>query len=95
MAGKQKNKSLVLRFVVLAVCGYMVFSLCSLWGELVNSLATSRMLSEQRDEKQAQINELKTLLDAGDEERIVEKAARERLGYVYANEQVFIDISGN
>ena len=26
---------------------------------------------------------------------ILEKAARERLGYVYPDEQVFIDISGN
>jgi cell division protein FtsB len=95
MAGKNKNKSLVLRFVVLAVCGYMIVSLCSLWGELVDSLAEKQVLIEQRDEKQAQISELKTLLYDGTEEQIVEKAARERLGYVYANEQVFIDISGN
>lgn len=95
MAGKNKNKSLVLRFVVLAVCGYMIISLCSLWGELVGSLAEKQVLIEQRNEKQAQINELKTLLCDGTEEQIIEKAARERLGYVYANEQVFIDISGN
>jgi cell division protein FtsB len=27
--------------------------------------------------------------------QIIEKAARERLGYVYSDEQVFIDISGS
>ncbi len=95
MAGKQKNKSLVLRLVVLAVCGYMIFSLCSLWGELVSNRAQAQVLIEQRDEKQARIDELKQMLSSGTEEQIIEKAARERLGYVYANEQVFIDISGN
>ena len=27
--------------------------------------------------------------------QLIEKAARERLGYIYSDEQVFIDISGS
>lgn len=95
MARKAKHKSLVFRFVILAVCGYMVISLCSLWGDLAERRTTEQMLKVQRDEKQAQISEIRQLLQNGTEEQIIEKAARERLGYVYANEQVFIDISGS
>ena len=35
------------------------------------------------------------LLETGDEKELIERAARERLGYVYPDEQVFIDPSGN
>ena len=41
------------------------------------------------------VEELTRLLEEGDEKELIEKAARERLGYVYPNEQVFIDPSGN
>lgn len=35
------------------------------------------------------------MLEDGSKTKIIEKAARERLGYVYPDEQIFIDISGN
>ena len=41
-----------------------------------------------------EINELKEMLKDESNKQIIEKAARERLGYIYSDEQVFIDISG-
>ena len=41
------------------------------------------------------MEELKALLEDGSKTKIIDKAARERLGYVYPDEQIFIDISGN
>ena len=35
------------------------------------------------------------MLDSDSDTQLIEKAARERLGYIYADEQVFIDISGS
>ena len=40
-------------------------------------------------------SELTELLEEGSQADIVEKAARERLGYVYSDEVIYIDISGN
>lgn len=95
MAAKKQRKSIILRILVLCVCVYMVVTLCSLWRDLIEKQSTLASYEAQRAEKQVQINELMHLLDDGTEAQIIEKAARERLGYVYADEQVFIDISGN
>ncbi len=95
MAAKRQRKSIVLRILVLCVCVYMVVTLCGLWRELISDRNSLKALQAQRDEKAMQINELMNLLDSGDDTKIIEKAARERLGYVYADEQVYIDISGN
>ena len=95
MAAKKHKKSIVLRVLVLCVCVYMVITLIGLWSDLIEKRDEKAFLEEQKLQKQIEINELMHLLDDGTEAQIIEKAARERLGYVYADEQVFIDISGN
>ena len=95
MAAKKQKKSIVLRLLVLCVCVYMVVTLCGLWRDLIKDRNSLEALQAQRDDKAMQINELMNLLDSSDDAKIIEKAARERLGYVYADEQVYIDISGN
>ena len=95
MAAKKHKKSIFLRILVLCVCVYMVITLVGLWRELIVKRDEKAFLEEQKLQKQIEINELIHLLDEGTEAQIIEKAARERLGYVYADEQVFIDISGN
>ena len=57
--------------------------------------AIEEKLEKIKAEKTAQIEYLSNLLESGNEKKIIEKAARERLGYVYADEQIFIDVSGN
>ncbi len=86
--------SIIWRIAVFAVSIYMVITLCGLWGELISKKSELNALEARRNEISAQINELTALLGTSEEE-IVEKAARERLGYVYSDEQVYIDNSGN
>ena len=95
MAAKKHKKSICFRILVLCVCVYMVITLVGLWRELIVKRDEKAFLEEQKLQKQIEINELIHLLDEGTEAQIIENAARERLGYVYADEQVFIDISGN
>lgn len=52
-------------------------------------------LKVQYENEQKSIEELKVMLKDESNQQIIEKAARERLGYIYSDEQVFIDISGN
>ena len=52
-------------------------------------------LKERKSEMTLKINELVNLLENGTESDFIEKAARERLGYVYSDEKVYIDLSGN
>ena len=91
----KRKKSVIVRLIVLGVAVYMVASLINLGNELAENLAQLAELEKQRDLEKIQIEELKALLDSDSHSAIIEKAARERLGYVYSDEEIYIDISGN
>ena len=81
--------------MILGVCVYMIATLSGLWNTLNKSRKELDELKEQYAAEQNDIEELRAMLEEGSESKIIEKAARERLGYIYPDEQVFIDISGN
>ena len=92
---KRGNKSIILRIMILGVCAYMVFTFAGLWKTWNDITKQLNELKAQYSAEKNDIEELKALLEDGSETKIIEKAARERLGYVYPDEQIFIDISGN
>ena len=92
---KRKEKSILLRVLVLCVSIYLVFSLSTLWGELNDGRQRLEDYRNQISETERKIEEYKELLSDGNEAKIIEKAARDRLGYVFADEQVYIDVSGS
>ncbi len=91
----RRKRSIILKFLILAVCVYMVATLSNLWATLSESKAELEALKLKYKNEQSSIEELKTMLKDESNRQIIEKAARERLGYIYSDEQVFIDISGN
>ncbi len=91
----KKQKSIILRLFIVGVCAYMVFTLSGLWNNLNEKKAELTLLYEQLNETENSIEELKILLESDSDKELIEKAARERLGYIYSNEQIFIDVSGN
>ena len=92
---KSKNNSVILRILILVVCGYFCVTLAGLWSSLNESLKELKTLEEQYLQEKNNISELRAMLDSDSDTLLIEKAARERLGYIYSDEQVFIDISGN
>lgn len=91
---QKKRKSVLLRLLVIGVAGYMIYNVLSLYGTLNESRNTLAQLEETKNKKQAEISELSELLQNGSQADIIEKAARERLGYVYSDEVIYVDISG-
>ncbi len=91
----KRKKSVIVRVIVLGVAVYMVATLIGLGNQLAESRAKLAEYEKQRDSLKLETEELKTLLDSDSHAAIIEKAARERLGYVYSNEEIYIDISGN
>ncbi len=91
---KRKN-SVIRRVLLLVVCVYLLYSLGDLQHQLIKQRRELNSYREQKNIMSQQIDELKDLLENGTEADIIEKAARERLGFVYSDEQVFIDISGS
>jgi cell division protein FtsB len=80
---------------MLAFFVYMLSTLIGLWSTFSESKAELENLKLQCESEKESIEELKVLLDDKSNKQIIEKAARERLGYIYSDEQIFIDISGS
>ncbi|MEE0898489.1 MAG: septum formation initiator family protein [Acutalibacteraceae bacterium] len=92
---QKKQKSILLRIFILFVCGYFAVTLGSLWGKLNDSVEELEDLKAQLAEEENEVEELREVLNADSNIPLIEKAARERLGYIYSDEQVFVDISGD
>ena len=95
MGKKRGQRSILLRVLILGVCAYFTVTLSMLWKSLSESKEQLSLLEQQYAAEQNDIEELKAILNSEDNSDIIEKAARERLGYIYSDEQIFIDISGN
>ncbi len=91
----RRDRSIILKVLGLLVCVYVFGSLISLWSTLNESQAELNALKAEYQQTQNDIDELKFMLSDESNKQIIENAARERLGYIYSDEQVFVDISGN
>ena len=91
---KKKRTSVVLRVLVLL---FLVSSIVSLGGLEMDLLRVKKDVATKEkslQEAKIRLETLQNLLDKGTERDFIEKAARDRLGYVYADEDIYIDISG-
>ena len=94
IAVKKRRKSVILRLLLLAFSVYILISLINYQVQLTNH---RRDLAEKQstiEAKNLEVSELERLLESGTESQLIERAARERLGYVYPDEQVYVDLSG-
>lgn len=88
-------KSYVLRFALLAFAIYLVCNCVSLQVELINEKRTLAEEKSRITETQEEIERLNNLLENGNDSEFIEDAARERLGYVFPNEDVYKSVTGN
>ena len=95
MSRAVKKRSIILRLLVIFVSVFMITKLVGLLNDLNSKKSELNALNEELKAKQADVEELKNLIDNGSKEQIIEKAARQRLGFVYSNEEIYVDISGN
>ncbi len=91
----KRKKSVIVRLMVLGVSVYMVATLIGLGNELAEAKAELADYESQRDTLKLTVEEYESLLESDSHAAIIEKAARERLGFVYSDEEIYIDISGN
>ena len=92
---RKPKRSIFVRLLVIGVSVYMIATLTGLWKELNEGRNKLAALQQEYAQKQADIDDLRSILSDGSQADLIEKAARDRLGYVYADEEVYIDVSGN
>ncbi|MGI6270282.1 MAG: FtsB family cell division protein [Candidatus Howiella sp.] len=93
--GTKKQKSILFRICILIFVIYTIVSLTSLQMKLIESRNELASVEEQVEQQKLKNQELLSLLQTGDEKDFIERAARDRLGYVYADEEVYTDIAGS
>lgn len=96
MAVETKRRgSFILRIVLALFAVWMIIYLGSLIKDYTSMKGELDAAVARRDELALQVEEKSRLLETGNDAEFIERAAREKLGFVYADEHIFIDISGD
>ena len=96
MAVQTKRRgSIIVRAGLFIFAIWMIFYLGSLIKEYNSQQSILNSVSAKRDQLKMEVAEMSRMLENSDDIEFIEKAARERLGYVYSNEHIYIDISGD
>lgn len=93
--GVKRQNSIILRVVLLLFAVWMIYYLGSLIKDYSSLQKQYDAAAAKRDELALEAEQKSNMLENGNDEDFIVRAARERLGYVYADEHIYIDISGN
>ena len=86
---------MIVRLGVVALCGYLLVCLVTNEVDIMVKKQQIAALQQQIAQQQAQSTELQRLLESSDDiNDYYEKIAREKLGYSFPDEQIFVDITG-
>ena len=98
MEKKQKRAPLLPRFFLRAglvlIGGYLVAGLVFNQVDIVAKQKELQDLENQLEQQRQQNDELERVLESGSDQEIIERVARDKLGYAKPNERVFIDVTG-
>ncbi len=89
------SKRVVFKVSIVLLALYLVYSMISLQSQLISSRKVLAQKQEEISALKVSNEELQSLLENGSHDELVERAAREKLGFVYANEEIYEDIKGN
>ncbi|MBQ2391749.1 MAG: septum formation initiator family protein [Clostridia bacterium] len=88
------KKTIIFPIALLLFSAYMIYAMIMLQTELAENKKILAEKQAQISELQVSNEELSELLNNGSQKELIERAAREKLGFVYANEEIYEDISG-
>ena len=94
-SSSKRQSSIILRIVLLLFAVFMIYYLGSLIKEFSSAGSNLNASKAKQNELELKVEELSNLLENGNDQDFIERAAREKLGYVYPDEHKYIDISGN
>ncbi|HIX05867.1 MAG TPA: septum formation initiator family protein [Candidatus Fournierella pullicola] len=98
MEKRQKRAPLLPRFFLRAglvlIGGYLVAGLVFNQVDIAAKQKELQDLETQLEQQRQQNDELERVLESGSDTEIIERVARDKLGYAKPNERVFIDVTG-
>ncbi len=91
----KRGKNIVYKFAVIAFLIYGLVSIVSLNLDVASKEQELEDLNEQVMLLEQQNNEALLQSELEENNDYIEKVAREKLGYAYPNERIYVDISGS
>ncbi|MDD3192388.1 MAG: septum formation initiator family protein [Oscillospiraceae bacterium] len=92
---KKSPKSRLLKIAVCLFVVYIVYAIVAQQLELRERKMVLETIQEQCQEQSEANKEVERLLAMSDDKDYIERIAREKLGYAYPDEKVYIDSSKN
>ena len=95
MARRKRRSSFFVKITTFCfiVCAAVAFIQSQ--ADVVSKRRELAALQESIKLQQASNDEIKRILEGGNDMEYIERIAREKLGYAYPDEKIFIDRSGN
>ena len=90
----KKRKGSLLKWLVGAVCLYILISFVQLQAEIKDKKTLVSEIEQKCEDQRSYNEQIQEILDQQDDEEYIERIAREKMGYAYPDERVYIDISG-
>lgn len=93
---KKRNKktSVIFNIIFFVLIIFIIFSFVSLFTQLGNKKNELSDIQNKISEQKTNNDELDSVLDNGKDKEYIEKTAREKLGFVSADERVYYDTAG-
>ena len=95
MAKRKRKANWVVRLSVLCFIAYVALTLISMQLEVLAMHRQIDQLDQDIVQEELANAEKKRVLAAGTDDDYIERIARDKLGYAYPDEKIFIDRSGN
>lgn len=95
---KKKKKSMAtitLKLAVAVLGVYLLVSFVNGQMQVASIQAQQETVQAEIDAKAAENEELSEILESGDDNAYIERIARQKLGYAWPDEKVYIDITQN
>ncbi len=92
---RNNKTSPIVKLVILAVCAFSVVSTIKIQLNVSAKEQELELLNQQIVEQTLKNKEILKLVESTDDNGYMERMARGRWGYVYPQERVYVDISGN
>lgn len=91
----KKTKGIIVAVALLVFTIYIVISLILIGNDIKAKRQQTIQLQTQIIDKKTVNKELQDLIDNGADAEYIIKIAKEKLGLIYPDERVYVDISGN
>ncbi|WMJ23660.1 septum formation initiator family protein [Paludicola sp. MB14-C6] len=95
MAKTKAKKVKILKFAFIAFSIYVVVSFIVIQSDISKRKDNLDAAKNELEQQQYLNKDIMNIINSGENSEYIMRIAREKLGFVFPNERVFIDISGN